>query len=184
VAFRAQRPSVKEATEAEVLLETIRDDLPASWLDHETEAEQFQAFTALSETQKLDLLAYCVASTLKPQLATGHHGTAWETALALTNADMARYWRPTRANYLGRVTRDRLLAIGRELFGEQWSQARSRDKKGELADALERAFAAPQTLACPREQRERLARWLPDGMAFGAALADGRLPAVTSNKAA
>jgi ParB family chromosome partitioning protein len=184
VTFNEQRPGVKEATEAAVLLETIRDTLPASWLDHETEAEQFQAFTALSDTQKLDLLAYCVAMTLKPQLATEHEDTAWEIALAITQADMARYWRPTRANYLGRITRDRLLAIGRELFGEQWSQARSRDKKGEIADALERAFAAPQTLACPREQRERLARWLPEGMAFGTTAADKPTPAATASKAA
>ena len=73
--------------------------------------------------------------SLKPQLSTGKEATAYELALSLTDASMAAYWRPTRSNYLGRITRDQLLALGRELLGEQWAQARSRDKKGELADA-------------------------------------------------
>jgi ParB family transcriptional regulator, chromosome partitioning protein len=64
------------------------------------------------------------------------------------------------------ITRDQLLAMGRELLGDQWSQARSRDTKGELADALERAFADPHTVACTPTQREKLKHWLPDGMAF------------------
>lgn len=167
VQFKRQRPSVKDVTRADDAFDAARDRLPLAWLRQATEAEQFQAFTALSESEKLDLLAYCAASTLKPQLATGNEDTAWEMALSLTDADMAGYWRPTRASYLGRVTRDRLLALGRDLLGSQWSHSRSRDKKGELADALERAFAEPGTLACTPQQREQVKRWLPEGMTFG-----------------
>jgi ParB family chromosome partitioning protein len=103
-----------------------------------------------------------------PQLSTGREGTAYELALSLTDADLAAYWRPTRANYLGRITRNQLLALGRQLLGEQWAGGRSKDKKGELADALEWAFAQPDKVPCAPEQRERLKRWLPEGMAFGA----------------
>ncbi|WP_422927488.1 ParB/RepB/Spo0J family partition protein [Singulisphaera sp. PoT] len=162
-----QRPAVKEPTGAEAAFEATQQSLPLSWLRPETEGEQFRAFIALPDAQKLDLLAWCVASCLKPQLATGHEDTAWEMALSLTDADMADYWRPTRDNYLGRVSRDRLLAIGRELLGEPWAQSRSRDKKSELAGALERAFTAPGSVPCTQSQREALTRWLPDGMAFG-----------------
>jgi ParB family chromosome partitioning protein len=156
----------KEQTAAGEALKAIREGLPLAWLHQETEAEQFQAFLGLSDKDKLDLLAWCVATSLKPQLSTGKEATACELALSLTDASMAAYWRPTRSNYLGRITRDQLLALGRELLGEQWSQARSRDKKGELADALERAFADPQKVACTPAQREKLTRWLPEGMAF------------------
>jgi ParB family chromosome partitioning protein len=165
--FKRLRPSVKEATDAALQLDAIRLALPLAWLRLESEAEQFQAFTALSDVQKLDLLAYCVALTMTPQLATGNEGTAYELALSLTDARLESYWRPTRANYLGRITRDQLLAIGRDLLGSQWSQARARDKKGELADALERAFAEPDKLAVKPQQREQLAHWLPEGMSFG-----------------
>jgi ParB family chromosome partitioning protein len=167
VQLRRQSPKVNEATDAAMQLEAVRHGLALAWLDYDTEAEQFQAFTGLPETQKLDVLAFCVASSLKPQLATGHEGTAWEVALSLTDAELSGYWRPTQANYLGRITRDRLLAIGRDLLGEQWAHARSRDKKGELAEALERVFASPGSIACTPQQRERITHWLPEGMPFG-----------------
>jgi ParB family chromosome partitioning protein len=172
VQFRGQyaTPTVqKEQTVAGDALKAIRQGLPLAWLHQETEAEQFQAFIGLQDKEKLDLLAYCVATSLKPQLSTGNESTACELALSLTDASMAAYWRPTRSNYLGRISRDQLLALGRELLGEQWSHAHSRHKKGELADALERAFADPQKIACTAEQRHKLKHWLPEGMAFDTA---------------
>ena len=184
VQFRGQNatPAVqKEQTAAGDALKAIRQGLPLAWLHQETEAEQFQAFIGLSDKDKLDLLAWCVATSLKPQLSTGHESTACEVALSLTDASLAAYWRPTRGNYLGRISRDQLLALGRELLGDQWAQARSRDRKGELADSLERAFAHPENLACTPEQREKLKHWLPEGMSFDT---DGRLPAGADDRKA
>ncbi len=138
----------EERTAASEALRAIAEGLSRAWLHQETEAEQFQAFLALSDQDKLDFLAYGVAISLKPQLSTGREDTAYELALSLTDADVAAYWRPTKANYLGRVTRDQLLALGRELLGEQWAQARGRDKKGELAE--------PEKYAHSPEQLDRL----------------------------
>ena len=106
------------ARKAAGAFEAIAENLPRSWLLMETEAEQFQAFLSLSDSDKLDFLAYAVAASLKPQLSTGHEDSAYELALSLTDAELADYWRPTRANYLGRITRDQLLALGRQLLGE------------------------------------------------------------------
>lgn len=166
VLFRPHLSAARGVTPG-ATLKAIEADLPLTWLHQASEAEQFQAFLALSDADKLDLLAYCVAASLKPQLSSGHADGAWELALSLTDPRMEAYWRPTRETYLGRVTRDRLLALGRELFGEQWSQARSRDKKGELAAELERAFTEPERVARSPEQLDALRRWLPEGMAFG-----------------
>jgi ParB family chromosome partitioning protein len=166
--FVQHRPKVKEQTVAEQSMKTIAKALPLDWLKPNSEAERFQAFTALSDTQKLDLLAYCVATSLQPQLSTGKEATAYELALSMTGADVAGYWRPTAANFLGRITRDPLLALGRELLGEQWAQSRSKDKKGELAAALERAFADPGKHVRNPQQLEKLTHWLPEGMAFTA----------------
>jgi ParB family chromosome partitioning protein len=160
----------KEPTLAGEALEAIAETLPRGWLHQETEAEQFQAFLALSDKERLDFLAYGVAASLKPQLSTGREGTAYELALSLTDADVARYWRPAKANYLGRITCCKLLALGSSIFGESWSQAHGRDKKGELADYLERAFGQPEKYTRSPQQLEQLRNWLPEGMAFGAAL--------------
>src|SRR5262249_15688077 len=137
-----------------------------------TEAERFRAFTGLSDKEKLDLLAYCVATSLQPQLSTGQEATAYELALSLTGADVAGYWRPTVANYLARITRAQLLALGRDILGEQWSQSSSGCKKGEIALLLERAFAEPEKYARTPEQIQTLTHWLPEGMAFSATAAE------------
>jgi len=171
VLFRTHHPAVKDQTPAVHAWKAIEEALPLAWLKPKSEAEQFREFTGLSDAQKLDLLAWCVASSLQPQLAAGREATAYEVALSLTGAEAAAYWRPTAANYLGRLTRDQLLALGRELLGDQWPDARSRDKKGELAAELERAFAKPEKYGRTPEQIGNLTRWLPEGMAFTATTA-------------
>ncbi len=172
VRFSSHHPRVTELTTGDHALKAIAEALPLAWLKPKTEAEQFRAFTGLSDTQKLDLLAWCVAGSLKPQLSTGREVTAYELALSLTGASAAAYWRPTAANYLGRITRDQLLALGRELLGDQWAQTRSKDKKSDLATQLERAFADPAKHGHTQEQVEKLTHWLPDGMAFTATAAE------------
>lgn len=156
----------EEHTAASAVFEEIADLLPTGWLDEDTEAGQFRAFIGLPDKVKLDFLAYGVALSLKPQLSGGAEDTAYELALSLTDGDLAGYWRPTRANYLGRITRDQLLALGRSLLGNQWADARARDKKGELAEALERVFADPERYAHTPEQLALIAGWLPEGMSF------------------
>jgi ParB family chromosome partitioning protein len=168
VRFIPHSPAVKEKTAAGHAFEEIRKALPLGWHRLKSEAERFRAFIDLSDNQKLDLLAFSVAASLKPQLATGNEATAYELALSLTNAEVAGYWRPTAANYLGRITRDQLLALGRKVLGEEWAQLRHSDKKGHLAEQLGRAFAEPEKHARTPEQLEKLTRWLPDGMAFTA----------------
>lgn len=168
VLFKEHNPAVKEQTLAGDALKAIEEALPLAWLKARSEAEQFRAFTGLPDTQKLDLLSWCVAASLKPQLSTGQEATAYELALSLTGADLSGYWRPAAANYLGRITRDQLLALGRNLLGEQWAQSRGKDKKGELAAQLERAFADPEKHVRTPQQLEKLTHWLPDGMAFTA----------------
>jgi ParB family transcriptional regulator, chromosome partitioning protein len=166
VLFRKNSPAVKDLTAADHALRAIEEGLPLAWLKARSEAEQFRLFSHLSDADKLNLLAWCVAASLNPQLSTGQEETAYEVALSLTGADVAAYWRPTTANYLGRVTCDQLLALSRDILGEQWAQSRSKDKKGELAAHLERAFATPEKHGRTPEQIERLSHWLPDGMAF------------------
>ena len=69
----------------------IAKSLPTDWLKAKSEAARFEAFRSLPDAAKLDLLAYCVAMTLKPKLApvAGDEVTAYDIALSLAEANVA-----------------------------------------------------------------------------------------------
>ncbi len=174
------------STAASVAFDALRESLPVQWLKPKTEAARFAAFRSLPDSAKHDLLAYCVAMTLQPKLEPipGKEGTAYDSALALTEADVAEYWRPARENYLSRITRDQLLAIGQEVLGASWSGSRAGDKKAALVDQLHRAFDEPEKYGRTAEQVRALKEWLPDGMAFHLAPATKPARAKKARKAA
>jgi ParB family transcriptional regulator, chromosome partitioning protein len=87
----------------------------------------------------------------------------------LTAGNVADYWRPGKENFFRRITREQLLAIGREVLGDTWAAASSNEKKSLLVEQLDRAFADSGNPDRPTEQAERLKTWLPAGMAFGTA---------------
>jgi ParB family chromosome partitioning protein len=162
-----QTTSVTDATVAAEALAAMAKALHTDWLKPKSEAERFAAFRSLPQEAKQELLAYCVAMTLKPTLAPADasDATAYDAALALTEANVAIYWRPNKDNFLGRVSRTLLLGIRTDVLGEAWSQYGD-DKKVTLVEQLNRAFADPATHGRTPEQVERLTNWLPAGMAF------------------
>jgi ParB family chromosome partitioning protein len=177
VEFHRPRPGKeREATTARSLLAEIGKALPTCWLKPTSEADQFDAFRSLPPGDRLRLLAYCIALTLEPKLgpAQGEEATAYDAALSLTATSVADFWRPSKGNFLARINREPLLAISRDVLGEQWSQARRNDKKSSLVDELDRAFAHPEKHRTP-EQTAKLKSWLPQGMSFD--IADAPKPA-------
>ena len=158
-----------EGTAAARRLEAIEQELPRAWLEPQSEAERFELFRKLGQDDKRRILAYCTAKALRPKLAptSAHDVTAFDLALTETGGRVEGYWRPTKANYLGRVTREQLLAVGEEVFGAGWAKERRNDKKGKLADLLDAAFASPDEGGRTPEQVEKLMTWLPAGMSFG-----------------
>lgn len=158
-----QEPSIA----ATALLE-IEQALPTEWLTADSEAARFEAFRSLPESAKLELLAYAVASTLRPKLtaADPDEVTAYDMALSLTGANVSDYWRPTKSNFLGRITTRQLLALGREVLGELWAQASLGLKKSLLVDQLDRAFAMPEQPGRTPHQTGNLKNYLPQGMSF------------------
>lgn len=158
-----------EPTAASHPFTEIGKSLPENWRKPKSEEARFQAFRSLPHEDKLHLLACCVALTLQPKLAPAESdaATAYDATLALTEANVADYWRPTGENFLGRRTRDQLIAITREVLGDTWANASSSEKKSLLVEQLHRAFADPDKSGRTPEQVEKLKSWLPAGMAFG-----------------
>jgi ParB family chromosome partitioning protein len=137
-------------------------------------AEGFAALAALPSEAKHRLFARCMALCLKPQLAIEDGADpvieAAGRRLAIPFAD---YWRPTAANYWGRVKKAHGLAIGTEILGDRWARDHAGDKKPELAAALETAFDPAKSTTCislDRAEREAAAAWLPPGMAYADAI--------------
>jgi ParB family transcriptional regulator, chromosome partitioning protein len=173
----APRSSLNDlsGTPADRLIEAHGGALDLDWMKLPP-AEGFAALAALPAEPKQRLFAWCIASCLKPQLAIEDRADpVIECAgrrLAIPFADL---WRPTAANYWGRVKKAHGLAIGKEILGDRWARDHADDKKPILAAALEKAFdPAPNTasISLDRAARDGAAAWLPPGMGYDGA-ADG-----------
>ncbi len=169
----APRSSLNDlsGTPADLLIETQGAALDLDWLQLPP-VEAFNAFAALPDEAKRRLFAWCIASTLKPQLAIEDRADpANESAghrLAIPFADL---WRPTVANYWGRVKKAHGLEVGREILGERWARDHGGDKKPVLAEALQNAFDPGlngNLIGLSEVAREKAAAWLPPGMAYTA----------------
>jgi ParB family chromosome partitioning protein len=160
-------------TAADRLLETQGRALDLDWL-RLPPADGFAALTALPSEAKQRLFARCIALCLKPQLAIEDGADPGIEASGLRLAiPFSDYWRPTAANYWGRVKKAHGLAIGREILGDRWARDHADDKKPELAAALETAFDSAKSTTCiglDRAMREAAAAWLPPGMAYADAI--------------
>jgi ParB family chromosome partitioning protein len=156
-------------TSADRLLEAQRKTLALNWLELPP-AEGFAALAALSPEAKERLFAWCIALCLKPQLAIEDRADpVIEAAGRRLAIPFAECWRPTAANYWGRVKKAHGLTTGRQILGERWARDHADDKKPALAAALEAAFDPASGVACigvGQAERECAAGWLPPGMAY------------------
>jgi ParB family transcriptional regulator, chromosome partitioning protein len=185
------RPRTVSRNEAEPspaarALEAVAKSLNSGWAKGKSEVARFESFRALPDAGKLQWLAYGVALTLRPKLAPAdtEEATAYDAALALTEGNVAAYWRPAKDSFLARINREQLLAIGRSILGETWAQSRTSDKKASLVDQLDRAFGDPDRRGVGPQKAEALKTWLPAGMAFSIPEAPKPVKARKARKAA
>ena len=166
-------------TPADRLLEARRQALDLDWLKLPP-AEGFAALAALPAAAKQRLFAWCVASCMKPQLAIEDRADAVvESAVGRLAIPFADFWRPTAANYWGRVKKAHGLAIAKAILGPRWARDHADAKKPILAAALEKAFdpaADTAPIGLDRAARDGAAAWLPPGMAYAEDRDDGADP--------
>ncbi len=112
---------------------------------------------ALDDTSRMALLAHCVSYGVnalyeRPNPHSGSGVSQFGLDRRLSGADriaratgfdmvMDGGWRPTVDNYLGRVTKPRILEAVREGAGERAAQLISHLKKGDMAKEAERLLA-------------------------------------------
>ncbi len=112
--------------------------------------------TTLNDKDRMDLLAHCVSFGINalherpnPHGGTGVSAHGLEVRMAqanrlacVTGLDMVAVgWQPTVANYLGRVTKARIVQAVREGSGERSAQLIDHMKKGDMAKEAERLLA-------------------------------------------
>ena len=136
------------------------------------DAEAFDKLRALPERDKRTLFASCVARTLKGQLAFEPKARPEvEATVARLDIDFAAAVRGNRdqvwtADLLwSRLRKDRILAIARETLGETWAQAEAKQKKADIAKAMQDAFAhgGDVPAGITAEGRAAAIAWTPPG---------------------
>ena len=143
-----------------------QDQLPLDWLNAETRALAFEQMCALNIEDKQRLFAACVARIMIGKLTTDRSPvTEIETVVARLKIDFSKNFRPDAAFMWKRIRKDDLLQIAQETLGDEWTNAHRKDKKGELTQAMETAFAAgkerPNGLTA--EARSAALKWVPLG---------------------
>jgi len=151
-----------EATEA----------LDRSWTEGKTRAERFDAFRTLPDEARAAWLGHAVARTLQASLNLGgDRSCRFHNHLGvLLGIDVARWWRPTGANYFDRVPKSVTLAALAEVGGADLAGRYSKAKKAELAQACERIFSGD--FIGEVEVKEAALAWVPGPMRFASAPAE------------
>jgi len=148
--FSAQSEELKDSPSAKAV-----NDRHERWGDHIPADDQalWDWLTAQDDSTRMELLALCVSYGVNalferpnPYSGSGvsQHGLDVRMAQAnrlarATGMDMVTAgWKPTVANYLGRVTKPRILEAVREGAGERAAQLIDHLKKGDMARQAER----------------------------------------------
>ena len=146
-------------------LQTISDQLDHSWAEAKDTGARFDAFRALSDEQRGAWAGWVVARTLEPKLADEKEA-AFHNHLGRTmGIDAAAWWRPTAANYFGRVKKSVVLDAMTTIGGPELAGRYASAKKADLAEAAEK-LCGGKTIV---EAHVRVAamEWLPSVMTFG-----------------
>jgi ParB family chromosome partitioning protein len=138
VSLEGASPSVGEGRAAEML-----EAQQARWTETLPSADQvWDWLGALESDRRLELLAHCVARTIstleRPGQSTGRDAARLMTA---ANLDMSSWWRPTVANFFGRLNKAEILAA----VAEGVSPSDARHLEGAKKDVM--AIKAEKLLA-------------------------------------
>ena len=145
-----------------------------NWGDHVPADDQalWDWLTHLDDGTRLDLLAHCVSFGVnalyeRPNPYSGSGVSEHGLKVRLTQADrlaratgmdmVAAGWKPTVGNYLGRVTKTRILEAVREGAGERAAQLIDHMKKGDMAREAERLLADTGWLPEPLRMSDDIA---------------------------
>lgn len=136
-------------------MEAVLGELPLAWKDLSNSSEQFAEFRSLPRKTKEKLVAFCAAQSLQINLLRGE-SPIQDAVVDYLAVDFAKYWRPTKANYFGRLNKRQMLEKFTPIFGQEWAESGETKKKGDLASELEFSF-----IEAEKEAGHVLNSWVP-----------------------
>jgi ParB family chromosome partitioning protein len=123
-------------------------DRHAAWVNRLPEPELcWQWLAELDVLDRMMLLAHCVALTINAREGLGSEADA-QLADA-TSLDMRLWWKPTRANFLDRLTKNEILETVSEGVSQQASWRLADLKKDHMAKEAEMLLANSEWLPLP-----------------------------------
>lgn len=168
-------------TAAALALAAIRKRLSAQLAQGEMQSDLdlYLAIHRLSEQDRGELLAYLVALTVAVDLR--EHGSGHDEVVeyigGVTGADPAQWWRPTAADFFGRVSKDYIMS-NIQVLGRGATLLAGK-KKAQMMPLLDKWFASPEDIRqadfgpaansntpLPPEVVSSIKCWLPVGMSF------------------
>jgi ParB family transcriptional regulator, chromosome partitioning protein len=173
--FPAQAPGLKESASAEAI-----DGRNDGWKARlpKDEADLWDVLTAFDGKEQAALFAHCASSAVNALYEPANrynegrvsangirrrlgHANVLARAVGLDMAAVG--WKPTVDNYLGRVTKPRILEAVREVKGEQSVQLIDHLKKADMAREAERLLVDTGWLPEPLRLDEGVAAQEPAG---------------------
>ncbi|WCT75775.1 ParB/RepB/Spo0J family partition protein (plasmid) [Sphingomonas naphthae] len=154
-----------------------RQALDTNWAGYDTMSARFDAFRALDDEARGAWVAFVIAQTLEPTLNAGDGGrlNGFHDHLGrILDIEVAQWWRPTAANFFGRVKKDVMLDALEDIGGPILRGRYKDAKKGDLA-ATCASLCNGQGIV-EAEIREKASAWLPDAMRFEAIEKPERYP--------
>ena len=148
--------------------EEWRQGLTLDWLETAHPVDAFRELREISQADKERLFSACTAALLRGQLSFDLAARPeTEEVVRALRIDFPSLYRPTAAGFWQRVTKRQMLAVAAETLGDDWAGQHGKDKKEELAKAMELAFAAdadsPEGVT--PEGRTAALGWSPSGLA-------------------
>lgn len=143
-------------------LADIHESLRLEWLSAASEAESFDAFCALSQDERDELVAYCTAQIVNMDRIDSIDVTdsPIESVIPRLEIPWHSEFKPTADNFFGRVNKDTLIEIGSPWFDEEWAEAANKRSKKLLAEDLE-MICAGEDSSMPAEKRAQAVDWYP-----------------------
>jgi ParB family chromosome partitioning protein len=110
----------------------------AAWMQRlpDDEAALWDWLTALDQTALAELLAHCVAATIKPE-----RGPHIDRVAAAASLDLAQWWTPSAKGYFSRVSKALIAEAVTEGVNAQAAANIGSLKKGEMAERAEALLA-------------------------------------------
>ena len=155
----------QHSTRARGYLAEAHDGLDASWTEHKSEVERFEAFRALDDDGKAAWLAYIVAMSLEAKPSYRAEQCPLHNRLAtIMEVDVASWWRPTSENFFDRVSKGSILTLLADVGGAALTARHATMKKSEISQSCAKLFAG-EAIVEP-EVRDAALAWVPNAMKF------------------